>query len=438
MKKIAVLACGVCMLASVAQAQTREDKYGVDSVKTITAASIYTELVKQKNFEEALPSWRYVFFNAPAFQMNTYIRGEAIMEYMIEKTKKKEYVDTLMMVYDQRIKYFGDNARYGEGYILGKKGLALYRYSNGDTTMIKQAYTNLLRAFELDGAKTHPATVVSTMGVAFELQKVDGLSRAEFINLYMKLDEFLGDRIAEGNKAYAGSKETVDGIFFSSGLADCQTLSDLLTPRFEANRTDLATLKEISALLSRRECTELPLYASVAEELYKLEPSSDAAYKLAMMFGAKKDFVRMEQYIKEAIDKCEDPAAKCDYYLRLAQIYLAKKDFPKVKSLCLDALKGNPNCGDAYILIGRAYAYGSTDFPGEEFDKHTVFWAAVDKFIKAKQVDPSVAEEADNLIKQYSVYFPTKDEGFFRSITQGQSYKIGGWINETAVARFRD
>ena len=120
MKKIAVLACGVCMLATVAQAQTKEDKYGVDSVKTITNASIYTELVKQKNFEEALPAWRYVFFNAPAFQMNTYIRGEAIMEYMIQKTKKKEYVDTLMMVYDQRIKYFGDNDRYGEGYILGK------------------------------------------------------------------------------------------------------------------------------------------------------------------------------------------------------------------------------------------------------------------------------------------------------------------------------
>ena len=89
MKKIAVLACGVCMLATVAQAQTKEDKYGVDSVKTITNASIYTELVKQKNFEEALPAWRYVFFNAPAFQMNTYIRGEAIMEYMIQKTKKK-------------------------------------------------------------------------------------------------------------------------------------------------------------------------------------------------------------------------------------------------------------------------------------------------------------------------------------------------------------
>lgn len=438
MKKIAVLACSVCMLATVAQAQTRDSKYGIDSVETITNASIYTELVKQKNFEEALPAWRYVFFNAPAFQLNTYIRGEMIMDYMIQKTKKKEYVDTLMMVYDQRIKYFGDIDKNGEGYVLGRKGLALYRYANGDTTMLKDAYACLLRAFELDGPDTHPGTVVSTMSVAYELQKAGCVSREEFIDLYMKLSDFLAAREAEGDKPYAPCKGVIDDIFFGSGLADCQTLSDLLTPRFEANKTDLTTLKEISSLLRRRECTDLPLYTSVAEELYKLEPSSEAAYSLAVMFGTRRDFDRMEQYLKEAIEKCEDPATRGEYNLRLAQLYLAKKDFPGVKTICLAVLKDVPNSGDAYILIGRAYAFGSTDFPGEEFDKHTVFWAAVDKFIKAKQVDPNVAEEADKLIEQYSVYFPSKEEGFFRSITAGQSYKIGGWINETTAARFRD
>ena len=142
--------------------------------------------------------------------------------------------------------------------------------------------------------------------------------------------------------------------------------------------------------------------------------------------------------MKEAIDKSEDPAARSEYNLRLAQLYLAKKDFPGVKTICQAVLKDAPNSGQAYILIGRAYAFGSTDFPGEDFEKHAVFWAAVDKFIKAKQVDPNVAEEANKLIEQYSVYFPTKDEAFFRSITAGQSYKVGGWINETTAARFKD
>ena len=80
----------------------------------------------------------------------------------------------------------------------------------------------------------------------------------------------------------------------------------------------------------------------------------------------------------------------------------------------------------------------SDDYEGDEFDKRTVFWAAVDKFVKAKQVDPSVAAKANEYIERYSPHFPTKDEAFFRDITAGKSVKVGGWINETTTARFRD
>lgn len=105
MKKIAVIAFGMFLFILPTKAQTLESQYGLDSANTILNASLYTEYWKQKNFEEALPSWRYVFLNAPAFQLNTYIRGEDILEYMIEKTKKKEYVDTLMMLFDRRLQY---------------------------------------------------------------------------------------------------------------------------------------------------------------------------------------------------------------------------------------------------------------------------------------------------------------------------------------------
>ena len=59
-------------------------------------------------------------------------------------------------------------------------------------------------------------------------------------------------------------------------------------------------------------------------------------------------------------------------------------------------------------------------------------------FVKAKQVDPSVAGKANEYIERYSPHFPTKDEAFFRDITAGKSVKVGGWINETTTARFRD
>lgn len=76
MKKIAVLALGICLFTIGTKAQTLESKYGLDSAKTILNASLYTEYFKQGNFEEALAPWRYLFLNAPAFQLTVYARGK--------------------------------------------------------------------------------------------------------------------------------------------------------------------------------------------------------------------------------------------------------------------------------------------------------------------------------------------------------------------------
>ena len=85
MKKIVVLVLGICLVGGIANAQSLESKFGLDSVQTLTNASIYTEFVKQKNYTEALPAWRYVFFNAPRFQLNTYVRGEEIISNIYAK-----------------------------------------------------------------------------------------------------------------------------------------------------------------------------------------------------------------------------------------------------------------------------------------------------------------------------------------------------------------
>jgi hypothetical protein len=56
-------------------------------------------------------------------------------------------------------------------------------------------------------------------------------------------------------------------------------------------------------------------------------------------------------------------------------------------------------------------------------------------FYKAKSVDPSVSSRATDYISEYSEYFPTKEDLFFRSIAEGDKYTVGGWINRTTTAR---
>lgn len=442
MRKIIVLALGMCFMGGFVKAQTLDSKFGLDSTKTIEQASIYSEFVKQKNYKDALPAWRYVFKNAPKFQLNTYVRGEDIIMNMYNKTKNPAYIDTLMIIYDQWIQYFGDHDRFGEGYALGKKGFSLYRLKGiGNIDAAKEAYGYLMKSYQMEGAKTHPYTVKMTFAVADELLKKNMITKDEYVDLYMKLNDYAEKGMATASEKtkelYEDVKTTVNSLFFNAGVADCATLVSFMQPKFEKSPNDLATLKDIASVLKRSECTDQPLFAQVAEKLYQQEPTAEAAYNLAILFLKRQEFDKTETYLQEAIDKGTDNAAKADYHFRLAQIKLSKKQFAEAKRNALEALKLNPGMGSAYILIGNAYAAYSKNYGEDDFDHASVYWAAVDKFIKAKQVDPSVAEDADKLISAYSPHFPSKDEAFFRSVTPGVSVKIGDWINETTVARFR-
>jgi hypothetical protein len=78
--------------------------------------------------------------------------------------------------------------------------------------------------------------------------------------------------------------------------------------------------------------------------------------------------------------------------------------------------------------------YGN-DAKGAILNK-SVYWAAVDKFVKAKQVDPTVEATANEYIASYSKYYPTKEERFdLPNEFSGSSFYVGGWIGESTAIR---
>ena len=86
------------------------------------------------------------------------------------------------------------------------------------------------------------------------------------------------------------------------------------------------------------------------------------------------------------------------------------------------------------MCYAQTQLYGN-DAKGQILNK-TVYWAAVDKFKKAKQVDPSVEAAANEYINTYSKYFPTKEERFdLPGEFSGSTYYVGGWIGETTSVR---
>ena len=99
------------------------------------------------------------------------------------------------------------------------------------------------------------------------------------------------------------------------------------------------------------------------------------------------------------------------------------------------SLDNNPNQGNPYILIGLLYA-DSRNIYDDPVLRNTIYWVAVDKFRKAKEVDPECANQADELIRSYSRYFPSKEDVFMHpDLGEGKQFCVGGWIGECTICR---
>ena len=152
----------------------------------------------------------------------------------------------------------------------------------------------------------------------------------------------------------------------------------------------------------------------------------------------KNEFPKAIAYWDEATKLATDKMLQADYQFKIAQVYYNElKNFSRAREHARNSLEFNPNNGTPWILIGIMYAStrGISDNP---VLSKAVYWAAVDKFVRAKQVDQSQKniEDADRLIRTYSQHFPSKEEIFFQPELQaGQSYFVGGWIGESTIVR---
>ena len=164
-------------------------------------------------------------------------------------------------------------------------------------------------------------------------------------------------------------------------------------------------LKKITTLLSDQNCEDTKLFADASENLYQLEPSSQAAYNLARLFYKKADIEKSIVYYREAIDNAtvDEDEDKAKYNYELGLIQFSKYDNKQLaRTYALSAIESMPEWGEPYILIGNLYASSSSVCGENDFEKTTIFWAAVDKFQKAKALDPEVNGEAAELISKYS------------------------------------
>ena len=412
--------------------------HGEDSVRCLVNLTLYRDRVKTGNYADALHYWRVAFHECPQSSQYLYIDGVKMYSDLIEAEKdparRDAFIDTLMIIYDQRMEYFDQ-----KGNILGRKAVDLLRFRKNDISAVEEGYNYLEESVNLLKDKSSIPVIVAFMASTYTLFAEAKISDMKVIENYSFASDIIEYMLTENPSDEDAKKvrENIDQNFIASGAPTCQSLINYFKPQYEAKKTNVSFLKKVVSFMSTLDCDEDPFYIRALEALYQQEPSALAAFNLAKLFVTRENYNKAVTYYKEAIEKEQDPVNKSEYYYQLGWITYAKlENLQTAREYALQAIKLRPGWGEPYLLIGDAYV-ASKDCFTDDFEKKTIYWAAVDKFLQAKSVDESVTEKANERIQIYSSYFPDVETIFFYSLKEGDPYTIGCWINEKTTVRPR-
>lgn len=451
MKAIKLIVLGWLMTMTYAAAQTGLEsgtRYGVgeDSIRCVKNLSLYSEDFRNKNFEAAFPAWEVVFKECPAATVNIYLDGAKMLSDKIEANKDaakfEELYAYLMKVYDQRMEYFGDHPRYPTPAIKGSKALDMLKYKRNDPAVVEEAYSLLNDAVTQLKRAAQPAFLATFMSTAVSMYGAGKIDAATLVNNYTLIsdltDQVLKDKArASHHPVYEQVKSGVESLFANSGAATCDVIIGIYEPQLEDNKFDLAWLKRVSQLLARSLCEDAELLYKVSEYQHNIEPSGASAFGLARMYLKAGDIERALEFFNQAVELTDDNRQKGEYLHQMALIHLSQNRYSQARAHALRAIEARPDWGVPYLTIGRAYALSANSIGEKEIEKKAAYWAAVDKFMKAKSVDSNVADEANGQIATFSAHFPATDEIFFEGLEVGATYTVGGWINERTTIRSR-
>ncbi len=418
-----------------------QGKYGADSAKCITNLSFYKEYFKQKNYDEALPSWRNAYkFCPPTSNQNMLIDGTTLLRRLISQNAKNAayrdaLVDSLMTLHDTRAKFYPKYAVTA----FNNKGQDLFNYVKNNPQKLYDGFEGIIANNQ---TAVRPTILLFDMQAAIDLFQAGKLDAETVINLYQRnsdlLEQFQPANDAEKEQA-ANVKTDMGSLFATSKVASCESLIELYTPRLAADPDNLQLAQSIVKTMGMTEdCDNNDLFLQAVTTMNKLDPSASSSYYLSRLHGARGNYADAITYLESALAGLESGDSKTgDWTYELATLCFkggqSGKAFEYASKV---AAENEALAGKAYFLIGNIW--GSTRCGGDEIARRAPYWVACDYMNKAKAADPSLTDEANRYISQYSVYFPETAEAFMYDITKGQSYTVVcGGMRATTTVRTR-
>ncbi|WP_288838145.1 hypothetical protein [uncultured Bacteroides sp.] len=411
-------------------------------------SSISHEAVRAGNFKDAYAPCMAVLKDCPTLRFYTYTDAIKILKAFLGDIKDrnsadyKKYFDELMQVYDQEIQYLPEinkklKTPMSASKELGKKAVDYLQFSPNPNK--EQAYKWLTEATRGTANDPDGAILHYFLQTSMEKVKADDNHTDQFFQDYIDASKYADDAIAaetnEKKKAVLQTiKDNLVAMFVQSGVADCESLQNIYGPKVEENKTDSTFLKKALNILKLMKCNESEVYFKASEYMYQIDPTADAAVGVAYMYYKKGDYDNAVKYFDEALIKETDNDKKAEMAYATAAALMQAKKLSQARAYCQKAIGFKENYGDPYILLAQLYG-SNPNWTDEPALNKCTYFVVIDKLQRAKAVDPSVTERANELISTYSRHTPQAKDLFMLGYKAGDRITIGGWIGESTTIR---
>ncbi len=401
--------------------------------------SLYDDYRKNNEFAKAKPHLNWLLTNTPNLNTSIYINGAEIYQKLASAEKdaaiKNILVDSLLLIYDLRIKNCGEEAS-----VTNRKALAAVAFWANEAGKEKYVLDLMDLAFKLNGNDILDGTILPFMQVVrINKVKLKNLTDEQVLERYDLIMGILDAKIkvasSQGKQdlvtRYRSWKDEVDKILISIVKVDCAFVRTNLGPKFKQNPTDVGLAKKIFAFMLQDKCTDDPLWMQAAEAILKEEKDYGIAKNLGIRYLAMENFSKANEMFAIALETAPGNSEKADVLIYKGSIEAQKGSKTVARDLYRQALAADGSKKDAYEKIGDLY-YGSfSDCSKKDnmAEDRLVYLAAYDMYQRAGE-GKKMAMAKDQ--------FPSKEDIFLVNWSAGDAQRVGCWINETVTIRTRD
>ncbi|MEQ8303298.1 MAG: hypothetical protein RIB47_07905 [Cyclobacteriaceae bacterium] len=429
----------VFALSNTAVSQCREFKWPEDKSTAEEKVALYGDAMKQDRYRDAAAPFRWMLANAPDWHVKLYIDGADIYDNLAsaekDPGKKAQLVDTMLMMYDLRVKNCGDEVN-----VMNRKAYYAYKYNVTQKDKAKELLDLFDYVAKISGNKMSDGNLVAYMtAVQANHVLLQNLSDEQILERYDKIMAIASEKIknaeaAGKTKDVAKLKEytgVIDDLLIGMVKVDCDFVKSNLEPKFRANPKDIALAKKIFGFMLQGKCTDDPLWLEAGEVIHNEEKDFGLAKNLALKYMGNDDLTKAESLFKEALSLANAPNEKADIYIYLGTVQSKRNNNNGARDYFRQAAAADPGNKEGFEKIGDLYYSSFNDCKkGQNMaEDRLIYIAAYNMYARAG---------ASQKMAQAKSQFPSKEEIFLFNWKTGDTMRVGCWIGETVTIDTRD